>query len=125
MRCVAFAGKLLPYLQAMNGEVSCVSPPNFEASFLVNCNTVVTWLVNLVRGALSKNDNDKSMQLLLLSGDPFTSLDFASRFKRSAMPADLGGELRNGEEGEGQPALHDGDALWAKYTHPPRTISAR
>ena len=58
----------------------------------------------------------------LFSGDDAFAHDrFAARFERRSMPADCGGELRTGEEGDcclgvEHPRLSDKDALWERYS---------
>ena len=114
--------KLLPHLKEYLASDANETVPDLAAhTYILNINATVSSIFNIVKGSVM-NEHQKNT-CTLISGDPFvSSLNFADRFERSAMPADVGGELRTGEDGHcclevWQPALSDGDALWAKYTN--------
>ena len=91
----------------------------FSHTHLVGAGSTATSVVNFFLRRLASEHQRQTT--VLLPGNPFaSSADFAARFSRAAMPADVGGELRIGAEehcclGIELPALSDGDALWARY----------
>ena len=111
---------MLPYMKEfISGEANHSNSVAVAAVYILNVNAIASSLYNTT-ATVFQNESQRS-KTILLSGDPFVaSTDFAARFERSALPADIGGELTTGTDGHcclgvEQPALCDEDAVWAKY----------
>ena len=94
----------------------------------VGANAFGVGLYNLAK-RLFLNDYQAST-ILLLRGDPFASAEFAERFDRSSLPADVGGEARDGSDGHCcvgvvLPGPSDEAAVWASYAADDTTKGCR
>ena len=117
---VSFAHrKLLPYTKEfISGQGNATNSVFAAAGYILNISSVASSLYNTA-AKVFQNEGQRR-RTTLMSGDPFDSANFAARFERSALPSDIGGELKTGADGHcclgvEQPALCDEDAVWAKY----------
>ena len=116
--------KLLSHAKVMvRGEATRSVPSMMSSTYFVGASHAWSVLYTFFQGSGLVNSHIARTTTIIVGQDPFTaSAEFASRFKRSAMPVDVGGELKSGEDGYcclgvEQPALCDEDAVWAKYVH--------
>ena len=84
----------------------------------VGANAIGVGVFNLAK-RLFMNDHQVNTSLLL-RGDPFASTEFAERFNRSTLPADVGGEARDGGDGHcctgvTLPGPSHEATVWARY----------
>ena len=111
--------KLFPHLKEwIGGDANETVPPLRSKSHCVGVGSVTA---KLGKFALNTFANEHHRQTtVLLSGDPFDDADFAARFSRACLPADVGGELRTGADGRcclgiELPTLNDTEALCNMY----------